>query len=592
MSTRAAEPPSLAPPPEPLFKPPGWSWHGFDGIGWWVRPEWAAILLGPDGLPLDDWRRDGLLTTIKTGTQRVVYRVDLPAGSFYIKHYLVPTWRETLRQWFRRGKGRNEGKRAARLAKIGVTTINPVALGEHRTRKFLFENYLITPAITDTIPLDTYVEEHLPRLPEPERSRTRRALAVELAGLTAKLHEAGFIHQDFHPGNVLVHSEPDDVPKLAMIDLDALRFRRRLSWADALTNLALLNHSFWLRCGRSDRHRFLRAYLDARRPPRPEPGRFAVRVEEATRAWAEKLWRRAGKRCRGENKYFATFEAPDAWAIAARDLGPEAVRALLDDPDAPFRDPAATLLKDSRTTSVAEWTLDVGGRPERVIYKRFNVKKQLDPWLNLIRPSRAWRSWQAGQHLASRGIPTPRNLAVIARLRPGRRWLPSHFAARETYLVTAKAEPAIALADYVKHVLPTLEPADCRDRVQRLSLALARLLRTLHERSLTHRDLKAANILIVGDPAAARPRLSLIDLVGVRLEAPVPRRRRLQNLARLQLSLAHVPGRTRTDALRFLRAYLPWAKTPRDDWKALWRAVAVACRKKQALNRRRGRALS
>ena len=35
-----------------------------------------------------------------------------PRGSVFVKHFLVPSWREKLRQWFRRGKGRNEGKRA------------------------------------------------------------------------------------------------------------------------------------------------------------------------------------------------------------------------------------------------------------------------------------------------------------------------------------------------------------------------------------------------------------------------------------------------------------------------------------------------
>ena len=44
---------------------------------------------------------------VKSGPHRVVYRVDLPEGSVYIKHYLVPDYRAMFRQWFRRGKGRN-----------------------------------------------------------------------------------------------------------------------------------------------------------------------------------------------------------------------------------------------------------------------------------------------------------------------------------------------------------------------------------------------------------------------------------------------------------------------------------------------------
>ena len=129
-------------------------------------------------------------------------------------------------------------------------------------------------------------------------------------------------------------------------------------------------------------------------------------------------------------------------------------------------------------------------------------------------------------------------------------------------------------------------------RIRRLTLALAKLLRTLHERSLSDRDLKTSNILIVGDPDAEPPRLSVIDLVGVRLIHPLPNHRRIQNLARLHTSLADVVGRTRTDALIFLRAYLPWGLSPHNDWKSLWKSVETASKEKVARNHRRGRRVS
>ena len=34
-----------------------------------------------------------------------------------------------------------------------------------------------------------------------------------------------------------------------------------------------------------------------------------------------------------------------------------------------------------------------------------------------------------------------------------------------------------------------------------------------------------------------------------------------------------MPGRTRTETLRFLRAYLPWGLSPLSDWKSVWRAT-------------------
>src|SRR5205807_2312313 len=114
---------------------------------------------------------------------------------------------------------------------IGVPTITPIALGEQRRRKFLFENYLITSEIAGSLPLNEFVERRLLELHEPRRTRVRQALAKALAVMTARLHDAGFVHQDFHPGNILVRLDSDDCPVLAMIDLDALRVCNRLNWS-------------------------------------------------------------------------------------------------------------------------------------------------------------------------------------------------------------------------------------------------------------------------------------------------------------------------------------------------------------------------
>ncbi|MFI5461474.1 MAG: lipopolysaccharide kinase InaA family protein [Isosphaerales bacterium] len=575
-----------------MFKPPEWEWLGFGEVGWWFRDGWGDVLLGPDGLRLNEWREEGRVTTIKSGPHRIVYRVDLPRGTIYLKHFLVPDWRATLRQWVRRGKGRNEGKRSQHLATIGVPTITPVALGEQRKRKFLFENYLVTLAISAATPLDEFVERRLPEWPEPLRSRVRRKLARDMAVMTARLHNAGLLHHDFHPGNILVRFEANLEPELVMIDLDALRKSRRVTWKLARQNLALLDHFFWLRSSRTDRHRFLKAYLQSRSELPADVRRFGRLIEDTTRIWAERLWRRWGRRCRSSNKYFQVFPGHTSWCVASRDLDPREIHSLIEDPDRPFHESGTIILKDSRTTRVAETTMVAGGRPTRVIYKRFNRKKWLDPILTLFRPSRAWRSWQAGQDLASRGIPTPRNLAFIARRRSFRSNPLSWFLPRETYLITVKEPDSVSLTSYVSEILPTLAPEVRRARIRSLAGSLALLIRCLHERSLSHRDLKASNILIKLDSVDGRDQLSLIDLVGVHLQHPLPWRRRVQNLARLCLSLSSVPERTRTDALHFLRVYLPWGLSPLGDWKGIWRSIDKAIATKRSRNLRRGRPLS
>ena len=164
---------------------------------------------------------------------------------------------------------------------------HPRRAGRAARRKFLFENYLVTPAISDTIPLDEFVQRRLPGWPEPEHSTIRRKLARAVAVMTAQLHDAGLLHHDFHPGNILVRLERADQLELFMIDLDAMRKCRRVTWKLARQNLALLDHYFWLRSSRTDRFRFLKAYLGAQNEASPPVGRFAKEIEDTTRLWAE-----------------------------------------------------------------------------------------------------------------------------------------------------------------------------------------------------------------------------------------------------------------------------------------------------------------
>ncbi len=211
-----------------------------------------------------------------------------------------------------------------------------------------------------------------------------------------------------------------------------------------------------------------------------------------------------------------------------------------------------------------------------------------------FRPSRAWRSWQAGQHLASRAIPTPRNLAFIAKLRrPFSAIRGRGISPHETYLVTIKEERSITLGDYVHKVLPTLDSTERRIQIRRLTPGRpASLLRKMHERSLSDRDLKASNLLILGDPSAPEIELSVIDLVGCALLHPLPSTGKIQNLARLSLSLVDVKGRTRTDALRFLRAYLPWRPHAPQRLEGVLARVTGAVQTKIDRNKRRDRAMS
>ena len=129
-----------------------------------------------------------------------------------------------------------------------------------------------------------------------------------------------------------------------MIDLDALRKSRRVTWKLARQNLALLDHFFWLRSSRTDRYRFLKTYLRNRSEPPPEVRGFARRIEDTTRLWAERLWRRWGRRCRSSNKYFEIYPGRHDLVRGIARPGPGG------DPAAPGRSrPAVPAARDRRS---------------------------------------------------------------------------------------------------------------------------------------------------------------------------------------------------------------------------------------------------
>ncbi len=577
----------------PVFRAPDWQWEQFGDVGWWVRPDWRQTLLSEQGeLLFNDWKQQGRVNTIKTGPHREVVRIDLQHKSIYIKHFLLPSYREIFRQWIRRGKARNEAKRAIRLGAIGIRTVVPLALGERRKRKFLFDNYLITEAITNTTPLDQVLRPTSTTVKPPLPARSRRRLAESLGRLTARLHREGILQNDYHLGNLLVDNDTinDETPRLHLIDLDSLQFQPKVDWRRAAANLGQLCHASWIITSRADRLRFLHAYSE-------ELGNkknlrlLAAEIEQRRQRWAERLWTRRAKRCVRGRGEFRQVNRDRAWGIARRELGKPIAQRVLAHPEQ-FLTKDARCIKHSRTTTVSEIQLpfhDQGTVP--VIAKQFHQKKKLEGLLSVVRPSRAWRAWLGSHHLQSRGIATAQDLIVIGRdTRQRRIRLPT--GPTETFLFSRKLEPSVSLDEFIRSALPSLAPTRRLATIRSLAESLGRLIRTLHERSISHRDLKASNILLVGDPLEGPVQLHLIDLVGVQVIHPLPHHRRIQNLGRLGTSLVELPGWTYVDSLRILKSYLPGHSMPSDGWKPYWAEIQQWIERKQQRNAIRGRPIS
>jgi tRNA A-37 threonylcarbamoyl transferase component Bud32 len=565
------------------------------GVRWQVLPEWRHLLFGANGFRLDEWLRSGLAHVVKNGPHRTVYRVALPGLCIYLKHHRLPDVRAWLRQLVRPAKARMEFERALAVAALRVPTVSPVALGERCSGSGPSESFLITQGLEDTESLSDFIEKTLPRFERQRRTRLHKLLATALGEFVAGLHDAGIVHKDLHAANLLIRLGPGDHPSLYLIDLHDVCLRRALNWRVSRDNLVMLNRWFALRASRPDRHRFWRAYCRARRQMRggwPGTAGYQAGLTRANRlafqdsardleqrTWLSNLrfWRHRDRRCLVTNRYYYRLQSEAVVGCAVRDLDRGAMASLLADPDAPFQQPGAMLLKDSRSSTVAEFDLVIGGTVRRVIYKRFRVTAWSDPWLSLLRRSPGLRSWINGHGLRERCLPTARPLAVFHR-RHGP-------LAYEGYLLTEKIPEAVDLHRFVAG-LAELDKGERRSDFHRRIEQVARLVSELHRRQISHRDLKASNVLV------SREAVWLIDLVGVTPYRKLSRRRRVQNLARLHASFHRGPILTRTDKLRFLRVYLRWGLLGREGWKHWWREVCAATQAKIRQNARNGRPLA
>jgi hypothetical protein len=591
-----------------------WSHVPTGDVRWRVEPGMCELLLGPHGLRLDEWVRSGKASLIKSGPHRVVHRVELADGqAVYVKHNLVPDIRTLLRQLVRPSKARLEFHRAVAVSDRGVPTITPLALGE---RPFFFggggDSFLVSRALDDTQTLNVFLAGTLAELPAVRHARVRQRLASALGRLVAQCHDAGVRHNDLHATNILVQLNDDDQPRLYLIDLSAVRVGSELDWPASRANLTLLTRWFMSRSSRADRLRFWRAYYEERGLgawPRGSGHRehfvLARELEQDALRSALSFWKSRDRRCLGNNRHFRRVRGPGLIGHAVTDFQAPILATLLADPDAPFHLPGVRLLKVSRSSTVAELECVVNGEPRRLILKRFRVADWTDPLASLLRPSPSLRSWLFGQAFRARCLPTARPLVVVHRVQAG--------MLREGYLLAEKIENAVDLHTFADHLVEL--PVDRAQTLLRLALdAVARIIRELHHCRLSHRDLKATNLLIDPDldsprspfspvdAAAAGAAMSnhlplpasavwFLDLAGVSRHRRLSRARRVQNLARLNASFHQSQALTRTDRLRFLRAYLLWNLVGKGAWKNWWKAIDRATRRKLAHNFRHGRSL-
>jgi tRNA A-37 threonylcarbamoyl transferase component Bud32 len=232
-------------------------------------------------------------------------------------------------------------------------------------------------------------------------------------------------------------------------------------------------------------------------------------------------------------------------------------------PDELLKGGASRPLKIERVSLVLEADLALGERQVPVVIKQYRPRTLGKAVAAIVRPAKAMQNWRKAVFLRSHDIATPPPLLACR---------PRGAASVTSFLVTKRIAGAENLHLFAWRF--AAEPARGRLRLAAdYAAALGRLIGRMHAAGAAHRDLKAANFLVI--PGDCESAVCLIDLDGLQPGSRICFQRQARDLARLAAGLVAHPWITPAVCRRFLREYLVQFSGDAADWKLLWRAIAT-----------------
>lgn len=492
------------------------------GLREWVEQTLAPRLREPESLPG--------AATIKANRVRTVARVDAPGGALFVKRFRLLKCGDRLAHLARASAARREWNALRRVAAAGIACPEPVVLAEERRNGLLTGSLLATRAVEGARDLTTEVD--LRRA----AGEPRDDLVAALARAVRALFQAGVDHPDLHLGNFLVRP---GAAELVALDLHSARLGRSPLGAGARrSRLGKLAHSFGLFDPRTrlPAEQELLAFATAWAALDPALGP-AGSLRDDLRARARRVEaarvKSRDKRCLVDSTTFAVERVDGKRVWRRRDAPLDEVLGLL---DAPVEHLIHAHPKGrSRLEVVAAPPGLAAVAGPKLVRKRYPFPTLRSRVEGLLAPV-PLRCWTAARSCEVRDVPHARAFALVLEGWP----LPR----RGTIFMELLAPVTMV------HVL--LEaPTPPAPRARRaLARDLGTLLGRFHAAGLKHRDLAVQNLLI-------RPREDgwdgwVVDLDEVRAGA-MSREERLRALTQLA---DLPPAATRTDRLRFFRAYL------------------------------------
>lgn len=538
----------------------------FGKTSWNLEPSLVDHLDGYGRLQFQTGASEGKTRVIKSGKHRTVYRVELPGGTYFYKHYRSVKWHDTLQNLLRPTKAEREWDGIQTIRRFGVKTVEPVGVGVVDHTGFRGDSFLITREIENTVQLDDLLETASPS----EGTLSDRAKIIEeLACITATLHNNGFVHRDYHAGNFLVRNVGLR-PEVFLLDLHPTFQTKRFRRSHAGQMIGQLNHFLSRFASRADSLRFFDAYWyflsTSRRElffpvgsTRDEYVRHLAQICDDVQAQS---WLKADRKWRRGNRRLLIHSSSQRHSRCVSMMGKRFLRDLSDCPDRLFEQPfQLEWVKNSDHRKVARVGIPLDSQNVHAYYKMQTLSKFRHAAFSFQGGSHVRQAWEFGHAFLRRGIPTPKPLAFVER---------NEGPECRHYLLTEAAPNCVALSAFYDVYLHEMPARDANDWLNRHARKFGEVIAKLHAARFDHRDLKSNNMLVAND--FSRTEISLLDLDAARRWVVLPQARVTQNLARMNRSTLDCPTVSLTHRLRFLRSYL--GSHFQSEWKSYWKRIA------------------
>lgn len=547
-----------------------------------IQPGYEA-LLGANGLASFDALFAATASEAVDGHRsRSVARLTLraPDGGtvgIYLKRHWGPAaavaWADILRLRWPHQRARREWNWTLRLARAGVAVAEPVAFGRSAgpdgPRALIAVREVVGPSLA------AWLSGEAGRAP-----RACGTVAVALGRAVRRLHDAGFCFRDLYAKHVFLAGLGGPDPRVVLID--AQRAWRYTPWRSVDDLAALYATTLAPAVRRTDRLRFLRAYLGQ------------ARLDAGARRLVGRIGRRAAKvRGRGQDPNLIAARhvaAPGLHPLAMEEVvsvdggrlhvnevfRPALEAAGLATLDALMSARGGAVYRDVPGRSTVRLELADPGGGTRVVYlkrhRRAPAATRLRRLLTLNEPiSLARHELRQICRLTDAGIPTMRFVAIgeaCSRLGP-----------EFSCLVTEEVPGAVQADDYCEQTFGRSAAPEKTAARRHLVREVARLARRFHGAGFVHRDFYLCHILVRPSDGGG-VLLHLIDLQRVdRNLRGAPRRWIVKDLAALLFSSRPSPDTgirsevfTNTDRMRFAREYFGVRRLGRAE-KALVRSV-------------------